>query len=165
MSRVRSQNQKRFQFKSSGQALRKEIKYKNDTIPQKLIGIKTPLELGSGQDGFLKMHKSLKDQIRDNFKNLLLTNHGERLGNYNFGANLDELNFELADDNIEQQALSRISDAISTFMPFINLEGFEAFTENFNNQHTAKIGVRVTYGIPQLAVTNQTIEVILRVAG
>ena len=79
--------------------------------------------------------------------------------------NLDELNFELANDDIEQQALSRISTAISKYMPFVSLEGFEAFTEHFNNQHTAKIGIRVTYGIPQLAVTNETIELILRVAG
>lgn len=165
MSRFRSKIYKKFQFKSSGQSLAKELKQQRDSTTQKLIGIKTPLELGTGSHGFLRMHKSLKDQIKDNFKNLLLTNHGERLGNYDFGANLDELNFELANDDIEQQALSRISTAISKYMPFVSLEGFEAFTEHFNNQHTAKIGIRVTYGIPQLAVTNETIELILRVAG
>ena len=94
MSRVRSQNQKKFNFKSSGQSINTEIKYRQDTFRKKLIGIKTPLELGSGRDGMLKMHDNLKNQIKDNLKNLLLTNHGERLGNYNFGANLDELLFE-----------------------------------------------------------------------
>tara|TARA_B100001057_G_C22446532_1_gene793319 strand:+ start:214 stop:711 length:498 start_codon:yes stop_codon:yes gene_type:complete len=165
MSRVRSQNQKKFNFKSSGQSINTEIKYRQDTFRKKLIGIKTPLELGSGRDGMLKMHDNLKNQIKDNLKNLLLTNHGERLGNYNFGANLDELLFELTGEDFEAEALARISTAIGRFMPFVSVEGFETFTESFNNEHTAKIGITLRYGIPQLDVSNQIISLILRVAG
>ena len=164
-SRNRTQNRKQINFKSSGQLKSTIDKVEKDFSFSKLIGIKTPLELGSGRDGLFKMHKSLKDQIKDNFKNLLMTNHGERLGNYSFGANLEELAFELATDDIEQEAISRINQAISVYMPFISLTNFEAFTEHFENEHTAKIGIRVTYGIPNLNVSDQVIEVILRAAG
>ncbi len=165
MARFRSQNQSRFQFKSSGQQLSTKLKHKRDLEFEKLIGIKTPLELGTGRDGMFKMHKSLKDQIRDNFKNMLMTNHGDRLGVYNFGANLSELSFEMASDDIEQEALSRINSAISRHMPFISMNSFDAFTEYEDNESTAKIGIRVNYSIPRLGVSNQQIEVILRVAG
>ena len=164
-SRKRTQNRKQIQFKSSGQLKSTLDKYERDTQFTKLIGIKTPLELGSGRDGLFRMHKDLKDQIRDNFKNLLMTNHGERLGNYYFGANLEELAFELATDDIEKEAISRINSAISRFMPYITLNGFEAFTDRLNNEHTAKIGIRVSYTIPGLNLSNQVIEVIIRAAG
>ena len=94
-----------------------------------------------------------------------MTNHGERLGNYDFGANLDELLFELSDEDFEAEALSRISVAISKFMPFVNIEDFETFTETFNNEHTAKIGIRISYGISQLGISNEKLSLILRVAG
>jgi len=164
-SRKRTQNRKQIKFKSSGQLKTTIEKEKKDFSFSKLIGIKTPLDLGSGRDGLFAMHKSLKDQIRDNFKNLLMTNHGERLGNYNFGANLEELAFELATDEIEQEAISRINQAIGRYMPFVSLTGFEAFTEHFENENTAKIGVRVFYSIPNLNVTDQVVEVIIRAAG
>lgn len=163
--RDRTRNKGSFKFKSSGQMLSDAEKYERDISFEKLIGIKTPLSLGSGRDGLFSMHKSLKDQIKDNFRNLLKTNHGERLGDYNFGANLDELSFEVASDDIEKEAISRISAAISRNMPYISLNNFEAFTEHFDNSHTAKIGIRVVYSIPNLDVAGETIEVILRVAG
>lgn len=165
MARFRSQNQNRFQFKSSGQQLSTELKYARDLDYEKLIGIKTPLELGSGRDGMFKMHKSLKDQVKDNFKNMIMTNHGDRLGSYNYGANLSELSFEMASDDIEQQALSRINSAIGRHMPYIVLNSFAAFTDHEDNKHTAKIGIRVNYSIPRLGVSNEHVEVILRVAG
>lgn len=164
-SRKRTQNRKQIKFKSSGQLKTTVEKEKIDFTFSKIIGIKTPLDLGAGRDGLFAMHKSLKDQIKDNFKNLLMTNHGERLGNYNFGANLEELSFELATDEIEQEAISRINQAIGKYMPFISLNSFEAFTEHFENENTAKIGVRVFYSIPNLNVTNQVVEVIIRAAG
>ena len=163
--RDRTRNKGSFKFKSSGQMLSDAEKYERDISFEKLIGIRTPLSLGSGRDGLFSMHKSLKDQIKDNFKNLLKTNHGERLGDYNFGANLEELCFELASDDIEKEAVSRINSAISRNMPYITMNHFEAFTEHFENSHTAKIGIRLIYSIPNLGVANETIEVILRVAG
>ena len=51
------------------------------------IGIRTPLSL-SDIDGPLAMNYLLDEQLADNLRNLLQTNFGERLGLYNFGANL-----------------------------------------------------------------------------
>ena len=165
MSRKRTQNRKQITFKSAGQLKSTLDKYERDTEFVKLIGIKTPLELGSGRDGLFRMHKDLKDQNKDNFKNLLMTNHGERLGNYSFGANLEELAFELATDEIEREAISRINSAVGKFMPYITLNGFEAFTDHADNEHHAKIGIRVSYTVPGLNLSNQVVEVIIRAAG
>ena len=165
MSRNRSQNQSRFKFKSSGQRLQQQIDYAKSTASVSLIGIKTPIEFGSGQSGLFKMHTSLKEQIADNLRNLILTNKGERLGNYNFGANLAELAFENVGDDVKSLASQRIISSISTSMPYVNVDDFDIFIERFNNEHTAKVGVDLRYSIPRLGVDNQKIEIILGVAG
>lgn len=121
MSRVRSQNSKRFQFKSSGNQLKEEIDYENSLSQVNLIGIKTPLEFGTGRSSLLKMHTSLKDQLADNLRNLIQTNHGERLGRYDFGANLAELTFENVEFDVKAEAAKRITRAVSIFMPYVQI--------------------------------------------
>ena len=65
-------------FKSVGE-LSTDRKFTTTPV-QNPIGIKTPLSLGQDADGIFSMHFKLEDQIQDNFRNLLLTNNGERLG-------------------------------------------------------------------------------------
>lgn len=129
------------------------------------IGIKTPLELGEGHDGLFAMHTSLKDQIADNFRNLVLTNHGERLGMYNFGANLRELTMERGTDEFEVECIVRIRDAASKFMPYIDLQTFES--KSTKDPHTGlyRTKIRIAYGVPTLGINKCVTEVTIFVAG
>lgn len=129
------------------------------------IGIKTPLELGTNNDGLFKMHFNLADQIHDNFRNLVLTNHGDRLGFYDYGANLSELVHELGSAEIDNEAISRIKRSTSRYLPFISLKTFESFVDNRDNKEVAKVGLRIIYDIPNLAIKNKALEVIFRVSG
>ena len=165
MSRNRSQNQNRFQFKSSGQQLQQQFDYQRATSTTRIIGIKTPLEVGDANSGLFKMHTSVEAQVADNIKNLIKTNKGERLGNFNFGANLIELAFENVSAPSKEQATRRISEALGNSMPYVDIEDFELFTERFENDDIAKVGVDLIYSIPRLGVTNKKIEIILGVAG
>lgn len=165
MSRKRSQNQSRFQFKSSGQQLQQTFDYQNATSTTRIIGIKTPLEVGDANSGLFKMHTSVEDQIADNIRNLVKTNNGERLGNFNFGANLIELSFENVADSSKEQAMRRITQALGASMPYVEIQDFELFIERFENNHIAKVGVDLIYSVPRLGVANKKIEIILGVAG
>lgn len=129
------------------------------------VGIKTPIQFATRQDDTFKMHDNVVSQIKDNFRNLLQTNHGERLGLFDFGANLSELCFDFGDETTDGEAMRRILRTTQKYMPFVVLKSFSPFTERSNNQHTAKIGVRLTYDIPALNSIDNRIEVILHVAG
>lgn len=164
----RNSSAKVYDFRSVGQ---KEISVDIENqrrliLENKLpIGIKTPLELGTGADGIFAMHRNLEDQIHDNFRNLILTNHGDRLGLYDFGANLTELVHELGSENIDNEAIRRIKAAVSKYTPFISLKTFESFVDNRENKDTGKVGIRIIYDIPALLVSNKALEVILYVSG
>lgn len=127
------------------------------------VGIKTPLSLG-GQDGLLAMHFDLADQISDNLKNLLLTNWGERLGQYFFGANLKPLTTEfVSQDNFDSEAVIRIKSAVNRWLPFVELIDFMSEIDRLENRNTGIIRVTITYNIPQLNIPERRIQIVLYV--
>jgi|13_taG_2_1085334.scaffolds.fasta_scaffold00007_13 phage baseplate assembly protein W len=103
--------------------------WKNKTVEKesKPIGIKTPLEKGNLKDETLfKMHFNILDQIRDNLKNLIMTQKGERLGFPDYGTRLRAVysNTSLTDDQIADYASLEIKNVVSKYMPNITLSEF-----------------------------------------
>lgn len=130
------------------------------------IGIKTPLRFGFQNDGIFAMHFRLSDQIHDNFKNLLLSNHGDRLGLYDFGANLRELTLEYGKDSFDVDAIVRIRTAVAKYMPFLEPRTFESFVDPRETSNAiAKVRIRISYDVPRLGITGKAIEVELYVGG
>ena len=129
------------------------------------VGIKTPLEIGTGRSGVFQMHFDIADQLMDNLRNLILTNHGERLCSYDYGANLKPLTFDLtAKEDWDSEAMARINTAVTKFMPFIDLETFSSSLAG--KKESAIIGEWLThikltlkFNIPKLGVTNRMMSV------
>lgn len=150
-----------YNFKSSG----KSSEQLNIEIPVRTalpIGIQTPLRLDD--KNLFAMHYSVIEQVHDNLRNLLLTNWGERVGLYDFGANLQELTTELSNiDAFDEEAISRIRNAASKWMPFVSLNEFVSETDNENNANTGIVKITVTYSIPELGVENKALQIKLYV--
>ena len=124
----------------------------NNILP---IGFKTPLETDDGSSIF-KMHYDLTDQITDNLRNLILTNHGERLAFYDFGANIRPLLTDFSNkDNFDAEAMTRIKKAVTKFMPFVELIGFESKIDRLENVYTGIIKILIIYK-SQLANIGET---------
>lgn len=151
-----------YSFKSVGKT---QDKLKEETLKRSLIpyGIKTPLKISNSDDIF-EMNYNLADQFADNLKNLLLTNWGERLGLYDFGANLRPLTMEfVSQDDFDTEAISRIKSAVEKWMPFIDLEDFSSSTDRMENKNTAIIKISITYNIPALNVKKRGLQIVLYV--
>jgi len=137
--------------------------------PKKVpIGIITPLRLGSINGDIFEMNTSLKKTLNDNFKNMLLTNHGERLAMFDFGANLLPLTMDVSafdKEEFDADAVIRIKTTAAKYMPFLELKTFISKTDHYDNKNVGKIKIRVTYDIPRLQVTDQIQEVTLFIGG
>jgi phage baseplate assembly protein W len=151
---------KTYSFKSAGATL-DSVASNQVAVEPPPIGIRTPMNLGSGTDGLFAMHHRLDDNIADNLRNLLLTNRGERLLDYNFGANLREMVFELGTEEGDAEAIRRISNAISTYMPFLSPDTFESFIETQDENSPQKVGIRVSYTVTGYENKPRQIEVML----
>ena len=162
-------NYKVYDFKSVGQRLtefKQSRRLTSTDFSRRPVGIKTPVALSYGEAGLLAMHYELGDQIKDNFRNMLLTNHGERLGYYDFGANLTELAFKLGESDFDAEAMMRIKETVEKYMPFIILDNFEPFQRKLSTSNElAVVGMKVSYSVPSANLTTQQIEVIIYAAG
>jgi len=165
MAVTRVANNKKYDFKSIGTSFERqsEIDSRNTRSPP--VGIKTPVALSDVGMGFLKMNTTFSDQIHDNLINLILTNHGERLGLPRFGANIMELAFEMQSDSGANEAMRRITQAVNKWMPFVALGSFEPVVELFENKQVAKVGVKLTYSVPRIRSKERGMEVIVFSAG
>jgi phage baseplate assembly protein W len=152
-----------FNFKSSGR--RRTDSPSQLNTAGRPIGIRTPLRLGSSNDGIFAMNYDLSTQIRDNLGNLLLTNYGERLGLYDYGANLNELTMELGSEEFDRQVEARVERAVSRWLPLIQLNDFITQVDRSDNENLAQVRLRITYNIPSLQISNQAVEVRFFIAG
>lgn len=128
------------------------------------LGIKTPVQLGTNSEGLFAMNFDLANQVKDNLRNLILTNWGERLCSYNFGANLRELTTELSSkEDFDNEAMVRIKDAVNKWMSYVSLNDFSSVIDRSQNSIVAKILLTVSYDIPIANVSNKSLEVTLYV--
>ena len=159
------QERRTYDFKSVGIRQEDELAQLQAIVPKpKPIGIKTPLEFGEGT-GLLKMHTSMFAQLADNLRNLVMTNHGERIGHHDFGANLLPLVFELGNPDFDGEAIRRIKTSVGKYMPYVNLKTFTPLVDRLDNKEVAKVGIRITYDVPKLNSGDKILEVILYVGG
>jgi phage baseplate assembly protein W len=150
-----------YSFKSSGKTA-EQLNVEQTVRTALPIGIRTPLRLDD--KNLFAMNYSISEQIHDNLRNLLLTNWGERLGFYNFGANLQELTSELSNiDAFDEEAISRIRNAVQKWMPFVVLKDFVSEVDNERNRNTGIVKISITYSVPQLGVENKALQISLYV--
>jgi phage baseplate assembly protein W len=96
-----------------------------DSDDRRIVGFGFPL---SANNVFAPTF-TMKDQIRANLINFVLTNHGERVNNPTFGANLREIIFEGIHANTTNIIEQRIRDVIALEFPDIKIDRIE-----FNNK-------------------------------
>jgi phage baseplate assembly protein W len=149
-----------YSFKSSGKTAEQRLieRIQSSRVP---IGIKTPLELNSGEGTeIFATYYTLSETVHDNLRNLLLTNWGERLGFYEFGANLRPLMSELVSlEDFDTVAIERISGTVSKWMPYVTLNNYVSKSAQENNRYLARINIQITYGIPTLNVEDKMLEI------
>jgi phage baseplate assembly protein W len=90
-----------------------------DNKPTRSINIKFPLEKGTA--GAFAVNDETIQAVADDLKILILTNWGERVANYTFGANLRPLIFEQEGDELNQKVSDAINSAIERWMPYVNV--------------------------------------------
>lgn len=99
------------------------------------INIKFPLE--KSPEGAFTTNTSTLDAVESDLKILLLTNYGDRLIHYDFGANLRALLFEsgiegsvmagtdISSSLIGQRISDQINSAVEKWMPFVTIESMK----------------------------------------
>ena len=116
-------------------------------------GIGPELPLSRDQKfGAYSLIESYKEQIKQNFKNLLLTSPGERIMNPDFGVGLRSFLFEPRVQLIPQ-IRQTITAQTNKYLPFIKINAinFNQSLRNPQDHSDSKIlSVRIQYEVPSI---------------
>tara|TARA_B100001778_G_scaffold304432_1_gene282386 strand:- start:474 stop:869 length:396 start_codon:yes stop_codon:yes gene_type:complete len=121
------------------------------------IGPELPLnsDIKFGNFGLIT---NFKDQVKQNFKNLLLTSPGERIMNGDFGVGLRNYLFEprfIAVPKIKQ----RIKQQVDRYMPFIRINNifFDSHQDPEIAAESPVLSIEVQYDVPSLNFSSELI--------
>lgn len=90
---------------------------------------KFPLFFSS--DGSYASNKTVKDVVKQNFKNLILTSPGERIMIPEFGVGLRNFLFEQNVESTINVLAERVQQQVDTYMPFITIQQvYPIYNEN-----------------------------------
>ena len=112
---------------------------------------KIPLQ-HNPEDGYYVLTKTIPENIKQNFKNLLLTSPGERVMIPSFGVGLRHYLFTNAGTMLESEITERIENQVESYMPFLLINNinylkhdppFEAGTMR------NRLGIQIVYSVPR----------------
>lgn len=108
-------------------------------------GITLPIK--KGNTGYFEQAFTSFEQAKANLKNLLLTAKGERVMQPEFGTGLQSLLFEPMDDTFEDRLQDVITQTVSYWLPYINIEEIDVeMTDAMKDNHTANMTIQFTVG-------------------
>ena len=115
-----------------------------------MIGIGPELPLNRDQKfGAYSLVESYTEQVKQNFKILLLTSPGERIMNPSFGVGLRRFLFEPR-VHLIPQIRQAITSQVNRYMPFIKINSIQ-FGQSSAEQSESKIlSVSIQYEVPSI---------------
>lgn len=142
-------------FKSVGISGQQALQQRAAITPNPVrVGIITPLMEGNNDEGLLAMSYDVGIQMKNNLKDLLMTNWGERVARYDYGANLEPLvtEYENGAEEFDSEAMQRIMNAVQKWMPYVELENFESKPQYSVTQGVGNVVIYVDYSIPRAKI-------------
>ena len=136
--------------------LRKPFIEDNDT--NIFIGLDLPIRRGDGKDGYFASTTTTIEAIKNNIKNLLLTQKGERLMYPNFGMGLRRFLFEPFRDEINLAIQDEIIESFKYWLPFVIIR--DILIKMSADENT--MSVNIDFSITQDPTALNSIEVSLQ---
>ena len=95
--------------------------YIEDRDENIFIGIDLPFRKSNGREGYFASTSTTIEAVKNNIKNLLRTEKGERLMQPNLGLKLRRLLFEQYDDDLIEQVKLEIISSFNSWLPFVEI--------------------------------------------
>ena len=120
----------------------------NDTNVR--VGIDLPIRRGDDFDGFFATTSTTIEAVKNNIRNLLNTNQGERLFQPNLGLNLRRLLFEHITNENLIGVQDAILDKIEFWLPFVEVRDIQVLSrDNTTDIGVNEIRVKILFNIKQ----------------
>ena len=124
--------------------------YTQDNDTKIKIGIDLPIRRGDERDGWFASTSTTIEAVKNNIRNLLQTNEGERLFQPTLGLNLRTLLFEHITNENLLGVQDAILDKIEFWLPFVEVRNIEVLSsQDSKDIGVNEIRVKIDFNIKQ----------------
>ena len=114
------------------------------------IGIDLPIRKGNNIDGYFASTSTTIEAVKNNIRNLLQTNQGERLFQPRLGLDLRKLLFEHINEDNLVSVQNTILDKFEQWLPFVEVRDIQIVNLDTENSIGAnEIRVKIIFNITQ----------------
>jgi len=122
------------------------------------VGIDFPFSVSGNGSGAVASTSTTIEAVKNNIRNLLQTNPGERLMQPNLGVELRGILFQQIDESTLIAIQDIILDSVEYWLPFVEVQDIQIMEDN-QNIDTNKIVVKILFNIKQDANTTESVTV------
>ena len=122
------------------------------------VGIDLPFTVTQDGSGAVASTSTTIEAVKNNIRNLLQTNPGERLMQPNLGVELRSVIFQQIDESTLIAIQDVILDSVEYWLPFVEVQDIQIMEDN-QNIDTNKIVVKILFNIKQDANTTESVTV------
>ena len=124
--------------------------YIQDNDANVKVGIDLPIRRGDDLDGFFATTSTTIEAVKNNIRNLLQTNEGERFFQPNLGLNLRRLLFEHITNENLIGIQDSILDKIEFWLPFVEVRDIQVLSKDDTTDiGVNEIRVKILFNIKQ----------------
>jgi|TARA_R100000084_G_scaffold108602_2_gene71704 phage baseplate assembly protein W len=137
---------------------RKPYKVDNDTKVK--VGIDLPIRRDDISDGFFASTSTTIEAVKNNIRNLLQTNEGERFFQPTLGLNLRKFLFDNITDDTVLAIQDSILDKMEFWLPFVQVNNIIVESEESNRVVGAnELRVKIIFNITQDPTTLDSVTI------
>ena len=120
----------------------------NDT--NVFVGLDLPIRKSLGKEGYFASTSTTIEAVKNNIRNLLNTNQGERLMQPTFGLNLRDFLFNQINEENVASIQNGISETLSFWLPFVNIKNIQVATNSDDTTiGTNSMVINIVFAISQ----------------
>jgi len=114
------------------------------------VGLDLPIRRDDSGDGWFASTKTTIEAVKNNIRNLLNTNQGERLMQPEIGLDLRGLLFNQIDEDVIIGVQNSILDTFEYWLPFVEVRDIQIITHDDNSTISInEIRVKILFNIKQ----------------
>jgi phage baseplate assembly protein W len=130
----------------------------NDT--DVFVGLDLPIRKGTDVQGYFASTTTTIEAVKNNIRNLLQTNTGERLFYPTFGMDLRQFLFDTIDETTTITIQENIIDTFSNWLPFVEIRDIVVNTESTNaSLGSNMISISIVFNIVQDPNTIESVTI------
>ena len=132
------------------------IEDRDDNI---FIGIDLPFRRSDGKEGYFASTITTIEAVKNNIRNLVRTNKGERLMQPQLGLNLRNYLFEQFTDELVFSIQNDIVDTFKLWLPFVEIRDIQINMDENDSIGKNKMNINIVFNITRDPDTLESVQV------